>query len=97
MKLFLYQKDKAIYAEEEQEALVYTLDSENDADSTVILNQMGRIIWKLCDGTRTREDILKLFESQFVHADFTDMTRDINDFIDQLIYALLLCEGGEWR
>jgi hypothetical protein len=50
-----------------------------------LLNATGRLIWSLCDGTRTRQDILQVLKAQFDGVEESTLARDLDEFIDELV------------
>lgn len=62
-----------------------------------LLNATGRLIWTLCDGTRTRQDILQALEGCFEGAEQDVLSRDMDDFINSLLTHgfLRLCFSGD--
>ena len=50
-----------------------------------LLNAKGRLIWSLCDGTRTRQDILRALKAQFSDVEEDVLARELDEFIHDLI------------
>jgi hypothetical protein len=50
-----------------------------------LLNATGRLIWTLCDGTRTRQDILQALTQCFEGVEEDVLGRDMDDFIGDLV------------
>lgn len=49
------------------------------------VNATGRLIWTLCDGTRTRQDILQALQAHFDNVEEDVLARDLDRFINELI------------
>jgi hypothetical protein len=49
------------------------------------LNAVGQLIWNLCDGTRTRQDILQSLKAEFEAVDEKTLATDLDDFIRDLV------------
>ena len=49
------------------------------------LNATGRLIWVLCDGTRTRQDILGALRAYFDEVEEEVLARDLDEFIADLV------------
>ncbi len=56
-----------------------------------LLNTTGRLIWTLCDGTRTRQDILQALRAHFDDIEENALARDLDEFINDL-----LAQGFLW-
>jgi len=50
-----------------------------------LLNETGRLIWTLCDGTRTRWHILQSLKTHFDDVEADVLARDLDEFIDDLV------------
>jgi hypothetical protein len=52
---------------------------------TKLLNATGRMIWNLCDGTCSRQDILRVLKAQFGDVEEEALARDLDEFLAELI------------
>jgi hypothetical protein len=50
-----------------------------------LLNATGRLIWNLCDSTRTRQDILQELKAHFDDVGEDVLARDLDGFINDLV------------
>ncbi len=48
------------------------------------INDTGKLIWGLCDGTRTREEICSDLAKQFLLEDTEQLEKDVREFIEEL-------------
>lgn len=48
------------------------------------LNLVGGLIWSLCDGTRTRSDLIDALAAEF-EVDRSELDRDVEEFVDDLL------------
>jgi hypothetical protein len=53
-------------------------------ESAQALNETGRLIWSLCDGVHTRQDILEALKTHF-DVDESVAARDVDEFISDLL------------
>jgi hypothetical protein len=72
---------------------VHCLDNL-DQDSTILvmgkenarlLNDAGKLIWHLCDGTHTRQDILEALQVEFNDVDKDILASDMDEFVWDLV------------
>jgi hypothetical protein len=49
------------------------------------LNETGRLIWTMCDGQHTRQDILESLKAHFVGMEEDVLLRDLDAFINDLV------------
>ena len=49
-----------------------------------LLNATGQLIWTLCDGTRTRQDILQELEAHFKDIEESELACDLDEFVNDL-------------
>ncbi|MDI6840876.1 MAG: PqqD family protein [bacterium] len=68
-----------VFREEGDEALLF----DPEKGTVKILNEVGTFIWRLCDGTRTKDDIAKEVECKY-EADMKTIKEDLNKFIEKL-------------
>lgn len=55
-----------------------------------LLNATGRLVWNLCDGRRTCQDILQALKSHFDDIEESTLAHDLNQFIcDQVAHGFL--------
>lgn len=89
----LTKNANANYVEEGEEAFVYCIrDNPEDEDNIIFLNKTGRVIWNLCDGTRSAEDIVEMFSEKFTTVSKETLQKEIGEFIGQLVdKGLLTC------
>jgi hypothetical protein len=50
-----------------------------------LLNATGQLIWSLCDGTHTRQDILQALKAHFDDVEEDVLARDLDEFINALV------------
>lgn len=50
-----------------------------------LLNATGQMVWTLCDGTRTRQDILQALRAHFGDVEESVLARDLDEFIGELV------------
>jgi hypothetical protein len=55
------------------------------AETTKRLNATGRLIWSLCDGTRTRDDVLRDLAGYFEGVEEDVLARDLDKFLERLV------------
>lgn len=79
-KVYLKTNPDIVFREEETGAFLF------NSNNCVLkgLNDTGRIIWTLCDGTRTEEEILKDVFLVFPEIGDEVLHEDIRAFIKQL-------------
>ncbi|MCX5751251.1 MAG: PqqD family protein [Candidatus Saganbacteria bacterium] len=76
MKKILANKD-FVYREEEDEALIFNPDN----GGIKILNATGNLIWKLCDGTRDKEQIIRELMQAFPDVNKKVLKQDLDEFL----------------
>ena len=54
---------------------------------TLALNDTGGLIWKLCDGSHTRQDILQILKSRFDDIQEDILAHHLDDFIQKLVQS----------
>jgi Coenzyme PQQ synthesis protein D (PqqD) len=54
------------------------------------LNASGDLVWNLCDGTRTRNDILVALKNHFSDVDSNTLGNDLDDFIREMVVKRFL-------
>lgn len=64
------------------------------AETALALNASGKAIWLLCDGKRSRDDIVTLLSVQY-HAESSQIERDVDQTIARLIERGFLEEAAE--
>ncbi|MCC7210599.1 MAG: PqqD family protein [Candidatus Brocadia sp.] len=62
----------------DNEAILY----RNGERTLHVLNPTARLVWELCDGTHTVEDMERSIRASFSVADGCDVARDIRQTID---------------
>lgn len=50
-----------------------------------VLNDTGRMIWELCDGTHTRQDIYEALQNQYQYVNVDELS----DHLDQFLYEMV--------
>jgi hypothetical protein len=63
-------------------------------NSVHILNRTANLIWELCDGMHTINDIEKAMRERFSVDREYDLMRDIDQAVEQLLSKGLLVEGN---
>jgi pyrroloquinoline quinone biosynthesis protein D len=76
--------------EMEGEHLLYRLG----AHKAIHLNETAAVIWKLCDGSRTVQQIVELLSKQYPDR-AGEVASDVEDTIDQLVQEGVLLETIE--
>lgn len=69
-----------VVEEMDSEILIYRPSTHK----AIHLNGTAAVIWKLCDGTRTTEDVVDCLAEQFPNAK-SSIAREVQDAIDQLL------------
>jgi len=75
-KKILVNKD-LVYREEDGDALLFN----PEAGSVKILNRCANLIWKLCDGTRTRNQIAGELVKNFPATKKEVLEKDLDEFL----------------
>jgi len=78
--VFLKQSFGYFIEEMEGECLLYRIG----AHKAIHLNESASLIWKLCDGTRSAEDIITFLQQEYPDAQ-GDLTEDVREAISQLV------------
>jgi len=68
-----------ILREEGEDALLFTLETE----ALQVVNHTGRLVWTLCDGTRTVDEIARAVSEQF-EVPVEQVMADVTDFLSRL-------------
>ena len=78
--------------EMDNESLLYRRPSKTAS----YLNETATVIWKLCDGTRSTDDIIAVLSQSFPE-DAEQIRADVKATVDQLIQAgaLRMAEPGD--
>ena len=69
-----------VYREEEGEALLFNPDS----GAIKVLNSTGNIIWKLCDGSRDKDQIVEELVKAFPEIKRENLEKDLAEFLKQV-------------
>ena len=76
----LHQFPGIVVEEMDGEVLLYRPSTHK----AIHLNGTAAVIWKLCDGTRTANDIADCLTAEFPNAN-SDIPREVQDVIDRLL------------
>jgi pyrroloquinoline quinone biosynthesis protein D len=75
--------------EMEGECLLYRIG----AHKAIHLNESASLIWKLCDGTRSADDIITFLQQEYPDAQ-ADVAEDVHQTIAQLVREGALLEAS---
>jgi coenzyme PQQ synthesis protein D (PqqD) len=56
----------------------------NSKGSVKVINATGRLLWSMCDGTRTRQDLLDELKARFCDVEEDILERDLDKYINDL-------------
>jgi hypothetical protein len=91
-KELLKANPKVVCRQEDEEALLF--DPENG--TIKLLNYTGYDIWKLCDGTRTLENITEKLKAEYPDVALDTLKKDSLEFIN-LLQSLNWIEDAKER
>ena len=77
-KYLLVNQDIVCREEEEGEALLFNPETGD----IKVANPTALFVWQLCDGTRTKADVLCALEEEFEDVDRGVLERDLDAFIE---------------
>ncbi len=82
----LLRNPDVVMREEDDEALLYCAEDDDLGVGNVsFLNKTGKIIWQLCDGSCSGDEIVEIFFSKFTDTPKDELKTDIETFIDSLL------------
>jgi hypothetical protein len=79
-KYLLVDQGLVCREEEEGEALLFNPDT----GEIKVANPTASFIWQLCDGTRTKADVLRALEGEFENVGRDVLERDLDAFFEDL-------------
>ncbi len=86
----------AITREEDEDILLFEHCEEGNAKIS-LLNKTAYVIWELCDGNNSVEEIINLFSKKFKEQSFEKIKSEITDFIERMVVRNWLIELPEQK
>lgn len=65
-----------------------------DTGQAVVLNELGGIVWELCDGARGSAEIAALIHERFPEVSAQRVDEDVRALLEKLIAAGLMEKAG---
>lgn len=82
----LVREENIELREEGNEAILYSINAEFvGSDDIIFINQTGKVIWKMCDGEITAEDIINSFNNKFSEKSLNQLEQEVTFFINKLL------------
>jgi pyrroloquinoline quinone biosynthesis protein D len=75
-------RGRHVIEEIDHESLIYRRPTK----AAIYLNETATVIWKLCDGTRTVQEVIAILAESFPDAG-QDIAADVKETIDELVLA----------
>jgi hypothetical protein len=64
-----------------------------DGETTTVLNPIGAVIWSLCDGNHSLDEIAALIGERFPDLPLEQIASDVKLLVEQLLNAALISAG----
>jgi hypothetical protein len=80
---YIINPDVGLREEDEEGGLLFNPDT----NQVKVINRTGLFIWKMCDGTKSLNDIVAAIQDGFEDAPADQITEDVNEFIEGMVAA----------